>query len=148
MIVALIGLWLTLIAARGTPIGKAMHRWMVEAPARWLGRFTRGQLLLLAVMVAGGAVMMWLLEEEGLQLMAMYSPELLGLLASVEFTAAIDAVAATLVAASAMRFSMVRTWVRMRMRGGTTRARRTQRIRRPGSPANDEDGPALLLCAA
>ncbi len=146
MIVTLIGLWLTLLAAGDTPIGRGMNRIAVEGPARWLGRFTRGHAItfLLCVLFLGTVAL--LLEEEGLRLAAMYAPELIGLLASMEFTAAIDALAVAIATASTLRIVVVRDWVRTRL-GKGMRARRTRRVRRAAPPSNDDEPGALPLAA-
>ena len=147
MIVTLIALWLTMLAARGTPIGRGMRRLAVEAPARWLARVTRGQAItfLLFALFLGGIAL--LLEEEGIRLAAMYAPELIGMLASLEFTAAIDALAVTIAAFSAGRAALVRDWLKVRLGTGLRRARRTRRVRRDQAPSNDDEPGAWVLAA-
>ncbi|KAI1692040.1 hypothetical protein DdX_21480 [Ditylenchus destructor] len=104
--------------------------------------FTRGQAIFTAVLMLFAGLIFWIAGEAGLRFVSLYAPELIGLLASVEFTAAIDAVAVAIATAASVRLRSMTAWVKMRLPGQRSRARRTQRTRRPNLPANDADGPA------
>lgn len=144
---ALILAWLAMLAAGRTATGRAMRRRSVEAPARWLAGWTRGQLVTLALIFTGAALLIGVMEHEGMLLIGMYSPEVVMLLASVEFTTMVDVIVATLLTATTMRLGAVRLWLGMRLtpRGRAPRARRG---RRKKPPANDDgEGEPLPLAA-
>lgn len=147
IIAALILTWLAMLAAGETRTGRAMRRRLVDAPARWFARWTRGQLITLVLIFSGAAVLIGVMEHEGALLVAMYSPEVVMLLASVEFTSMVDVIAAVLLTAGSMRMGMVRAWLGARIapRG---RAPRTRRVRRIKPPANDDEDPRALPLAA
>ncbi|MEI9850469.1 MAG: hypothetical protein WDN24_05970 [Sphingomonas sp.] len=144
---AMILIWLAMLAGGRTTTGKAMRRVLVEAPARWLSGWTRGQLITLALIFTGAAIVIGVMEHEGAMLMAMYSPEALMLLASIEFTSMVDLIAATLLTATTMRLGAVHMW-RARAWHRAAGRRGTRRARRAKPPANDDcDGGALPLAA-
>lgn len=143
---ALVLIWLAMLAAGRTCTGKAMRGVLVEAPARWFSRRTRGQLITLALIFTGTALVIGVMEHEGVMLMAMYSPEIVMALASIEFTM-VDVIVATLLTATSLRLGMVRAWLGVRLLP-RSRAPRTRRIRRVKPPANDDcDEGALPLAA-
>jgi hypothetical protein len=147
MIVALLWLWLGMLVAGDTPVGRLMRRWGVEKPAARLSRISRMQVTLALLLIVIGLSAWAAMGHDGLSLYGMAMPELTGMLASIEMTSFIDAaIAATLVATS-VRWSAVRTAVAQRL--GRARAR-TVRARRPERPAcsNDDDGPAGVALAA
>ena len=143
-------LWLALLVAGDTPIGRGMRRWLVEWPAARLSRIHRGAVLTWLVLTAVGAACFWLLEEEGLRLFAMALPELTGMLATLEIGSLVDAIAMGMLAASTVRMGTVKAWVmrRLPMTRRAKRARRTARPR-PGTRAanDDEDGSGHRLAA-
>ena len=54
--------WLTLLLAKGTPVGRFMHRWMVEKPAALCSRIGTGGFLTLCMVVV------WLIFRTGYRL--------------------------------------------------------------------------------
>ena len=141
------GLWALLLAARGTPIGDWLGRWMVVKPAAalsWLRREVAIVLLLLAVMGVG---MWWLMGHEGVGLYTMALPELTGLLSALEVSAWLDAAIALIAASSLGGWRNLRAALAQRLR--RPRAKRARRTRRPGKPAANDDGegPAFALAA-
>jgi hypothetical protein len=147
MILALLGVLATMLVAGDTPIGRSLHRWLVEKPAARLARISRVQVAVVLLLAATGAGAFWLLGHEGLQLFGMMAPELTGLLASVEVMGLLDAAITVALIASSVRWNAVRTAVIPRLRGSRTRARRTRRAERP-TPANDDEDPAELRLVA
>lgn len=143
--IGLLLIWAALQLAGATRTGRAMRAALIERPAAWLNRFSRGQAILVAMSLLFAALLFWIMEEEGLRLLGMYAPELVGLLASVEFTAAIDAVAVAIATATSVRLRGMAAWVKMRLPRPGPRARRHPRGRRAAPPANDADGPAIVL---
>jgi hypothetical protein len=140
--------WAALLLAGATRTGQSMRSALIERPAAWLNRFTRGQAIFAAVLMLFASLIFWITGEAGLRFASLYAPELIGLLASVEFTAAIDAVAVAIATAASVRLRGVVTWVNMHLAGRRSRARRVQRARRSSPPANDTDGPAPALLLA
>jgi hypothetical protein len=142
--------WAALLLAGTTRTGRSMRTALIERPAAWMNRFRRGQAIFAALLMLFASLIFWIAGEAGLRFVSLYAPELIGLLASVEFTAAIDAVAVAIATAASVRLRGMMAWVKMRLPERRSRKRRTQRTRRPTSPANDADGPApaLLACAA
>lgn len=142
MILALLWLWLAMLIAGDTPVGRSLRRWTVEKPAARLSRISRTQVAVVLILLATGTGAWLLLGHDGLSLYGMALPELTGLLASIEMTSFIDAaIAATLVATS-VRWRAVTGLVRRR-----ARAIRTRRAERP-APSNDDEEPAPALLAA
>ncbi|WP_447726274.1 hypothetical protein [Sphingomonas koreensis] len=146
--IGLLLVWAALLLAGTTRTGRSMRTALIERPAAWLNRFTRGQAIFVALLMLFAALIFWIMGEAGLRLVSLAVPELMGLLASVEFTAAIDAVAVAIVTATSVRLRGLVAWARMRLPGQASRTRRAQRTRRPSPPANDTDGPAPALLLA
>jgi hypothetical protein len=138
--------WLAMLWAGDTATGRAMRRVLVDAPARWCSRWTRGQLISWALIFVGFGAAILVMEQEGMALVAMASPELLMLLASVEFTGLVDLIAAAVLTAGSMRFGLVRAWIvaRLAPRG---RAVRTRPARREMLPSNDDEDGGWALAA-
>lgn len=148
IMVAALALWCTLLIAPDTPIARAIRGWTVVRPAARLNRVTRGQVLLVLLLVSGASLIVWLMGHEAVRMMAMSLPELATWITMFEVTAYLDALAAIVAAASTARFGAVRLWLGtvLRRRPATPRARRTK----PGVriAANDaEDGRGLALAA-
>lgn len=144
MTVTLLMLWLTLLVAGDTPVGRLLRRGLVEAPARWLLRRSRGDLLLMLLIVAGAAAILWLMEDEGRLLLGMFGPEMVSALTMVEVSAWLDGLVTLVAMGSALRVRGVRQWVAMHLRIARPRAVRTRRVRRPGAANDSEEGPAAL----
>ncbi|WP_404336645.1 hypothetical protein AB2M62_19875 [Sphingomonas sp. MMS12-HWE2-04] len=145
MIVTLLGLWLTLLAAGDTPIGRLLRHCLIEAPAARLARISRGAVLAWLVLGAIGAALFWMLEDEGLRLFAMALPELAGWISMFEIGTLVDALAAAALAASSLRIGAVRAWLARPM--ARSRHIRTRRRRPTTRAANDDDDPALAWAA-
>lgn len=140
--------WAALLLAGTTHTGRSMRTLLIERPAAWLNRFRRGQAIFAAVLMLFAGLIFWIMGEAGLRFVSLYAPELIGLLASVEFTAAIDAVAVAIATAASVRLRGAVAWVKMHLPGRRPRAHRPQRARRSSPPANDTDGPAPALLLA
>ncbi len=140
--------WAALLLAGTTRTGQFMRTALIGRPAAWLNRFSRGQAIFVAVLMLFASLIFWIMGEGGLRFVSLFAPELIGLLASIEFTAAIDAVAVAIATAASVRLRGLVTWVKMHLPGQRSRARSMQRTRRPSPPANDSDGPAPALLLA
>ena len=139
----LLGLWMAMIVARGTPLGDALHRMLIEAPARRLSRISRGQFLFLLLTLSIIVSLVWLLENDGRMLVTMGLPEFLGFATAIDLTALLDLAAVAVIAATTTRFRAVTSWLRHLIAPRRPRARRT-RVRQLRPPANDDEGrPAL-----
>lgn len=147
LLTILAGLWALLLAARGTPIGDWLQRWMVAKPAASLSRIRRETVIILFLLAMLGVGLWWVLGHEGIGLYSMALPELTGMLTAVEVSAWLDAAVALIAAASVTRWSTLRAALAYRLR--RPRATRARRTRRPGKPAanDDDDGPGIFLAA-
>ncbi|MHA6719651.1 hypothetical protein ACX40Y_09370 [Sphingomonas sp. RS6] len=144
MVATLLGLWLALLLAGETPVGQMLRRGLIEAPARWLMRWSRGDLLLTLLVVTGAALLIWLMEDEGRLLIGMFGPELVSTLMMFEVSAWLDALVTLVAMGSALRLRGVRQWVTMRLPRRRARAVRTRRAKRPAAANDGEDGPVAL----
>ncbi len=145
--------WLTLLIAPDTPIGRALHHWMVAIPARRLDRIGRGHVLLALLLLAAVSVVIWIMEQEGILLMSMAAPELAAFLTTVEISAYLDVVAALAITASSVRLRSIVTRFRtgigraIRSSPRTTRERKTARRTRPYAANDDGDQPEHAIAA-
>ena len=148
--IALLLGWAALLLAGTTPAGQSMRTMLIERPAAWLNRFSRGQAIFAASLMLVAALIFWIMGEAGLRVASMFAPELIGLLASIEFTAAIDAIAVAIATAASVRLRDVCPGRCIFTHATTPRSRRARRTKRPSPPANDTDrpAPALLLARA
>jgi len=147
MLAGLLTLWMALLVARGTQVGEAMHRLLVERPAQRLSRIGRGHILLAIVTFAVIVALVWLLDYDGLMLVRMGLPDFLSFAAAIDLSALLDLAAVAAIAATAVRFRTVVLWLRHQIMPRRPRARRA-RIQRRRPPANDdEDRRALALAA-
>lgn len=141
--IVVIGLWLTMLAARGTPIGRLLHRWLVATPARRLSQIERSHMLLLSVLLGIVIVSTLLFAEEARVMLAFGLPDIAALAAALDLGTLLDVTLVAVAAASVVRVRAVTG----RLRGRPTPRRprtRAVRIRREVPPANDdEDRPAL-----
>lgn len=147
MIVALLGLWLTLLLAGNTPAGRQMRHALVEWPAARLAQIRRGAVITWLILGAIGLLCFWFLEEDGLRLFAMAMPEIAGWISMFEIASIVDALAVAAMAASTLRFGTARHWIaaRLPMAGRARRARRARPVMHASN--DDEDGPAFALAA-
>ena len=143
MLIALLTLWMALLSARGTAIGRSMHRLMVEAPARRLSRIGRGQMLFAILTLSIIVTLVWFLENDGRMLVTMGLPEFLGFATAIDLSALLDLAAVAVIAATAIRVRTVTSWLSHKVTPWRPRARRT-RVQRLRPPANDDERrPAL-----
>lgn len=138
--------WCALLMAEGTPIGQTLRRLLVEAPARWCNRWSRGDVLLILTLLAGAALILWLMEAEGRLFLGMLGPDIVAGASMLELGTLLDVAVTALTVFATLRVKGLRQWATARFARRMSRARRT---RRPaGNPANDDgDGPALALAA-
>ena len=94
------GLWLMLEVARGTPIGQALHRWLVELRANRLSRVERGHVLLLLVLIGIAIAATWLLEDDGRMLVAFGLPDIATIAAAIDLGTLLDVTLVAVAAAS------------------------------------------------
>jgi hypothetical protein len=130
--------WTAMVVARGTPIGDALHRMLVEAPARRLSRISRGQILFLLLTLSIIVSLVWVLENDGRMLVTMGLPEFLGFATAIDLSALLDLAAVAVIAAATVRVRTVVTWLSHKVAPRRPRARRT-RVQRLRPPANDDE---------
>jgi hypothetical protein len=90
MLLSILLIVFSLVAFDRSRVGRALRRWLVEAPADRLARLSRGQVLGLGVVVLLGWAAMALFEAEGLRLFAMAAPELTGWVMLFDVTVVFD----------------------------------------------------------
>lgn len=144
----LLTLWLALWLAGDTPIGRAMRRVLVDAPARMLHRVHRGQWLMLLGLLCLGGVLGWLTEGESLRMMMMGAPDLMVMLASIELGTFVDVMVMAVLTASTVRLHTIVAQVRGMFAGRTARARRMRSRVQRVLPANDDEDRRALRAAA
>jgi len=141
--VTLLLFWFALLVADGTPIGRTLRRLLVEAPARWCNRWSRGDMLLVLVLLAGAAAILWLMEAEGRLFLGMFGPDIIAGASMLELGTLLDVAVTAVAVFTTLRVQGLRHWIAARFSRRLPRARRT---RRPA--ANDDgDGPVFALAA-
>ncbi len=145
LLMLLIGSWVMLLAARGTPLGAMLHRALVAAPAARLLRIQRGQVLLWLVLGGASAALIGVMAEEGRMLVAFGLPDVVAMAGAIDLASMLDLALVAVVAAGSVRVRAIRAWLRPRSAGRPrVRAVRTRPAARPERGANDdEDRPAL-----
>ncbi|WP_294251652.1 hypothetical protein [uncultured Sphingomonas sp.] len=144
--VTLLLFWFALLVAEGTPVGRTLRRVLVEAPARWCNRWSRGEVVLVLGFVAAAIAIVWVMETEGAVVFGMMAPEAIAWASMFEIGTLVDVALTTATVFTAMRIRGLRHWVAARFSRSLPRARRTRRPARPA--ANDDgDGPAFALVA-
>jgi hypothetical protein len=95
---ALMILWLVLLillaltVADQGPVGIAIRRWLVEAPARHLSRMTAGQTVGLCLVVTLGVAAIVLFEADGARMFAMAAPDMIAWALMFDVTVIFDLV--------------------------------------------------------
>lgn len=152
IVVLLLALWSALTTARGTPIGRLLHRVMVEIPAAAINSTTRGHMLLAAGAFGFICIVAWFGEADGLRMLGMAVPDAAAWVTTFEITAYLDVIAALVAASAATRLKAIKLQVLAAIMplfyrlGGKSRSRSTrQRCR--AKAANDDEGGALALAS-
>lgn len=127
------------------PVARSLHRWLVVPLARRDAAIRRGHLVLAGIVAAVAGAAIWM-GGDMMVVLAMGSPEIAGVLATVEVAAWIDGAIAMIAAAGALRGTSVRLWVGRVF--GTRRTRRAVRTRRARRVASNDDDPAGWVLAA
>lgn len=140
----LLACWLAMILAPATPVGRMLHQVLVVAPATWLSRITRGQVVLGVGFILGVAMLAWLGGADGLRIAGMAAPELTMAITSFEISTYVDMLAMAAVLTSTARLrgavGMARATSLGRLLRRPRGAKRARRTRKPTSqPANDDD---------
>jgi hypothetical protein len=104
----LLGILATLIAFPETPIGRALHRVLIEPLARRLNRIRPGHLIFAAALIACATGLVLLFEWEGVRLVGMAAPEIMSWLAMFDAAAVLDLAAVAIAMAATTRFRAVR----------------------------------------
>ena len=126
----LLGILATLIAFPETPIGRALHRVLVEPLARRLNRIRPGHLIFAAALIGFATGLILLFEWEGVRLVGMAAPEVMSWLAMFDAAAVLDLAAVAVAMAATTRFRTVRDRVLM-MAGQMVTVARTVLTRGP-----------------
>ncbi len=98
-----IACWLVIATAPRTPIGKAMHRMLVDKPATRLARFTRGDAAVMVLLMIAAAMVTLVGEGDGIRLLTLAAPDVAVWITTFEVSAYLDVVMALAAAASSLR---------------------------------------------
>jgi len=82
--------WFALLVADGTPIGRTLRWMLVEVPAGWCNRWSRGDMLLVFTLLAGAALILWLMEAEGRLFLGMLGPDIVAGASMLELGTLLD----------------------------------------------------------
>lgn len=141
LLMVMLYLWGLLIIAPDTPVGRAVHRCLVEAPARALLRVQRAHVML-GIIVAIVLLAGWMLEADEIRMVLMAAPDIMGLAPWIEMGTLTDLVGVLAGASVLGRMRGARHWVRARLGRGQRRQRRARGRR------DDEPGPVASLAWA
>lgn len=141
-----------------TPVGRELRRWLVETPARALARFSPRRLIGPALLAVIGLMLFLLFEAEGLRLVAMALPEVVGWAVMFDVTVTVDLLAALLVVSGGARLRPVADRLRRMTTGAVrifsaarrraARAIRSAAARRPSPSRKDDPEPWAAFSAA
>ncbi len=139
-------LWFALLVAGDTSVGRTLRRVLVQAPARWCNRWSRGDVLLILCFLAVAAAILWLTEAEGRLFLGMFGPDILACASMLELGTLLDVAVTAIAVFTTLRVQGLRHWMTARF---GRRLPRTRRTRRPGRRAanDDGDGPAFARAA-
>ncbi|MEP9401271.1 hypothetical protein [Sphingomonas sp. VNH70] len=132
---------LVLTRWRDLPMARALQPFLVAGPARFLNGLTAGHWLLMLLLSAAVATVLWM-GGDMIVVSALMSPEILAYLALIDAATLIDAALAAVALTGTARGLSLRRWL---PRPRTIRARRMRRVRHSAA-ANDDD-PAWALSA-
>ena len=143
----LLGLWLTMTVAPATPIARVLGTWMVEKPAAWLARLTRGHIVVtVTAFLVVWAAASWL-DGELLGFLGMGTPDMVAWAVTFDIATYADVAAAIVLASSTMRMRGLASRVVNAVRRPAARHRRARKGLRPPRPTpsnDDEDGRTRL----
>ena len=86
----LFGILLILKAAPDTAMARFLHRWLVRQPAEALNRVSAGQLAATLVIMMVAGLLIYAESGEGLRLLGLATPELLGWIAAFDIATTAD----------------------------------------------------------
>jgi hypothetical protein len=98
----------TILVAPDTPAGRFLHHIMVERPAAVLARVTWGHVLRGSVLLLAVAAVLWLMQDDGLQILAGAAPDTISWIVAFDVSTYIEAIAALALIASTVRLRAVR----------------------------------------
>lgn len=131
--------WFALLVADGTPIGRTLRWMLVEVPAGWCNRWSRGDMLLVFTLLAGAALILWLMEAEGRLFLGMLGPDIVAGASMLELGTLLDVAVMAVTVFATLPVQAVRRWVTTHL------PRRLPRARKPAN--DDSDGPVFALAA-
>lgn len=152
--IAFLMLWMAIVAARDTPVGRILYRTMVEMPAAAANRVTRGNLAIAIVVLMLAVLHLSAGDADPIRMVSLFAPELAIWLTSLEISAIIEAVVGFAAIWSALRRiaapNPLTAFIARFAKRPERRANRARRSQSGGcaSPANDdEEGEAPALAS-
>lgn len=104
----LLGTLAVLIVFPETPMARALHRLLVQPLAARMNRVRPGHLIFAGVLIALATTLIVFFEWEGVRLVGMAAPEVMGWLAMFDAAAVLDLAAVAVAMAATTRFRVVR----------------------------------------
>ncbi len=146
----LFGILLILKAAPDTAMARFLHRWLVRQPAEALNRVSAGQLAATLVIMMVAGLLIYAESGEGLRLLGLATPELLGWIAAFDIATTADLAMAGFLAWSARSRGMLRAWIGVLRPARRTRPRAKRRplATPPKHAANDDEDRRSAAIAA
>tara|TARA_B100000929_G_scaffold286112_1_gene270682 strand:- start:6 stop:464 length:459 start_codon:yes stop_codon:yes gene_type:complete len=150
LVAVLFGVFLILKAAPDTAMARFLNRWLVRQPADALNRLSRGQVLVTLALVIVAGLLIYAESGEGLRLLGLATPELMGWIAAFDIATTADLAMAGFLAWSARSRGMMRAWIGAirPARRAKPRAKRRQLRTPPKHAANDDEDRRLATLAA
>jgi hypothetical protein len=137
--------WAAITLADGTPIGAALRRMLVEAPAQFLMRVRVGHVVVTAGLIVAVAAAIWLGRGDGAVLASMVMPEAMSFLMLVDAATLVDIALATILVVTTVRIEAIRIRIATALR--RPRAPRTHKACVEREAANDDEEPRPALVA-
>ena len=151
MLIAFVSLWLALVLLPDIPIRRGLRHWMVELPAERLSRVTRGQWLMLGLVLASAALCVWIIGREAPLMIGMGLPDVAMIAFSVVLSSLLDVAVTAMLLSAGVRWRSMAQAMRARVwpaRAGSARRQRARRTRRPQQSATNDDDPAPVRIMA
>lgn len=144
----LLVLWLAMVVAPETPVAHALRTWLVDRPAAWLARITRGHVVMMTAAVLLTVAAAWVLGDEVIGVLGMGAPDFAAALMAFDVATYVDVAVAALLLSSAMPLRGVATRIAAVARRQCARRRRVRT--RPGAvrrASNDDEEERLRIAA-
>ncbi len=142
IVMTFLALWLMIIVAPDTPLGRLLRSCIVDRPASWLGHVTPSHIILAVLILSLGAAAVWAGGADAARMLGMATPEMIGWIAMFDVATYIDVVVALALVRSKFRLRMIAARFVSLLSAKSRNRRRVAHIRRtrptPRKAANDD----------